>query len=216
MHELRQYDMTVLYVEDEDFTREEVLQFLKRRVRAVFPARDGKEGLALYRDRRPDLVITDIRMPCLDGLQMARQVREQDGDALIIVTTAHSDAGYMLDAIDIGVDQYVLKPVNLEKLAAAMEKCARIVEFRRAETAHRRERERLIGELQEALSRVKQLSGFLPICASCKKIRDDRGYWQQIEAYIRDHSEAESSHAICPDCARRIYPQYYHPESGQE
>jgi len=71
------------------------------------------------------------------------------------------------------------------------------------------ERERLIGELQDALSRVRILSGFLPICANCKKIRDDKGYWQQIEAYIRDHSEAEFSHGICPDCARKLYPEFH-------
>jgi PAS domain S-box-containing protein len=71
------------------------------------------------------------------------------------------------------------------------------------------ERERLIGELQSALGKVRQLSGFLPICASCKKIRDDKGYWQQIEAYIRDHSEAEFSHSLCPDCARRLYPDLH-------
>ena len=69
-----------------------------------------------------------------------------------------------------------------------------------------KEREGLIAELKDALSRVKQLSGLLPICASCKKIRDDGGYWNQIEAYIRDHSEADFSHGICPDCARRLYP----------
>ena len=67
-------------------------------------------------------------------------------------------------------------------------------------------REELIAELQEALSRVMLLSGLLPICAACKKIRDDQGYWQQIEGYIRDHSEAEFSHGICPDCRKELYP----------
>lgn len=65
-----------------------------------------------------------------------------------------------------------------------------------------KEKEVLIHKLQETLSQVKQLSGFLPICAACKKIHDDEGYWNQIEAYIRDHSEVQFSHSICPDCAR--------------
>ncbi|MCP4683002.1 MAG: PAS domain S-box protein, partial [Desulfobacterales bacterium] len=69
------------------------------------------------------------------------------------------------------------------------------------------EREKLIEELKEALATVNQLSGMLPICSSCKKIRDDTGYWNQIEAYIRDHSEAEFSHGICPECAMRLYPE---------
>jgi hypothetical protein len=70
------------------------------------------------------------------------------------------------------------------------------------------EREKLIQELQKALAEVKKLSGFLPICASCKKIRDDKGYWNQIEEYIRTHSEAEFSHGLCPDCTRKLYPDF--------
>lgn len=69
------------------------------------------------------------------------------------------------------------------------------------------EKERLIGELQQALAEVKKLSGLLPICASCKRIRDDQGYWQQIEGYISEHSEADFSHGICPKCAKELYPE---------
>jgi PAS domain S-box-containing protein len=68
-------------------------------------------------------------------------------------------------------------------------------------------REKVIRDLQTALAQVRTLSGLLPICASCKKIRDDRGYWTQIEMYIRDHSEAEFSHGVCPDCSKRLYPE---------
>ena len=71
------------------------------------------------------------------------------------------------------------------------------------------ERERLIEELKEALESVKTLKGLLPICASCKRIRDDTGYWNQIEAYVRDHTDAEFSHALCPDCAVKLYPKYF-------
>jgi len=71
------------------------------------------------------------------------------------------------------------------------------------------EQKRLIAELQEALANIKTLKGLLPICSSCKKVRDDKGYWSQIEAYVSDHSEAEFSHGICPDCAQRLYPEYY-------
>ncbi len=70
------------------------------------------------------------------------------------------------------------------------------------------EREKLIGELQEAMAQVKVLRGILPICANCKKIRDDQGYWKQVETYIRDHSEADFSHSICPECAKILYPEF--------
>lgn len=80
-----------------------------------------------------------------------------------------------------------------------------IVDISRRKTVEN-ERELLISELKSALDTVKQLGGFLPICANCKKIRDDSGYWNQIELYIRDHSEAEFSHSICPDCVKILYP----------
>lgn len=74
--------------------------------------------------------------------------------------------------------------------------------------AAEKEKEKLIKELQTALSEVKTLSGLLPICASCKKIRDDKGYWMQIESYISEHSKAEFSHGICPECAEKLYPDF--------
>lgn len=78
-----------------------------------------------------------------------------------------------------------------------------ITDLRRSEE----ERERLIDELTTALSNVKQLSGLLPICSSCKKIRNDKGYWEQLEGYIKERSEANFSHSICPECAIRLYPE---------
>jgi hypothetical protein len=69
-------------------------------------------------------------------------------------------------------------------------------------------REMAIRDREKALEEVKILRGFLPICASCKKIRDDKGYWTQMEAYIRDHSEAEFSHGICPECVKKLYPEF--------
>jgi len=85
-----------------------------------------------------------------------------------------------------------------------------VVERKRAE----QDKEKVIVQLRRALAEVKKLSGLLPICASCKKIRDDKGYWQQIEAYIRDHSEAEFSHGICPECAKKLYPDFFDEETG--
>lgn len=76
-------------------------------------------------------------------------------------------------------------------------------------------REKLILEIQDALAKIRTLKGMLPICASCKRIRDDAGYWNQIEAYVRDHSEAEFSHGICPDCAKKMYPKYFVEEKSE-
>jgi hypothetical protein len=85
------------------------------------------------------------------------------------------------------------------------------INFRYLEEITRRREELVLvnQKLEKALSEVKELSGLLPICSSCKKIRDDQGYWSQLEMYIKDHSKAEFSHGLCPDCAERLYPDYY-------
>jgi len=213
MNGQEKHDISVLYVEDEPATREEVVEILQRRVREVFTARDGSEGLALFRERAPDLVVTDIRMPVMDGLRMARTIREENKGALIIVTTAHSDTPYMLEAIAISVDQYVVKPVSVEKLAGALDKCAEIIEYRRAHKRYLAERENLIADLQKALAEVRTLQGLLPICMSCKKIRDDKGAWTQMEVYISEHTDAEFSHGMCNECAKKLYPKYFKEKS---
>ncbi|MCX6226524.1 MAG: PAS domain-containing protein, partial [Bacteroidia bacterium] len=71
------------------------------------------------------------------------------------------------------------------------------------------ERERLILELNQALSEIKTLSGLIPICSSCKKIRNDEGYWEQVEVYVGKHSDAQFSHGICPECMKKLYPEFY-------
>ena len=196
---------TGLYVEDEQAAREEVLVFLRRRAREILVAANGEEGLALFREKRPELVITDIRMPVLDGLGMAKAIKALDPDVKIIITSAHGDTPSLLAAIDSDVDAYVMKPLETGKLLAAMTKCAEVIEYRRTALRHREEQQKSLEQLQAALAKVKLLSGFIPICASCKKIRNDAGFWQQIEVYIRDHSEAEFSHGLCPDCVKQFF-----------
>jgi len=75
-----------------------------------------------------------------------------------------------------------------------------------ARRAAEAERDRLIDELQQALSEIKTLSGIIPICSGCKKIRDDSGYWHGVEAYVAEHTDADFSHGICPECVARLYP----------
>jgi PAS domain S-box-containing protein len=98
--------------------------------------------------------------------------------------------------------------ININGLPCMLSSIADITDRKLQEV----ERERLIEELQKALSEVRTLSGLLPICASCKKIRDDSGYWNQIETYISKHSSAEFSHGICPECVRKLYPELFKEE----
>lgn len=202
-------DVAVLYVEDEAVTRQALSPPLERRVRELLTAENGEAGLALFRERRPDIVITDIKMPVMNGLAMIRGIRALAAATPVVVTTAYGDINYLIESIEIGVDRYVMKPVDHKKLFAALQQCAALVTAERDAKRHQEEREQLVRELQEALARVKQLSGLLPICAHCKKIRKDDGAWQQIEVYVRDHADVEFSHGICPNCLKEYYPEIW-------
>ena len=198
--------LTILYVEDDDITRTELAQILKRRFGKVLVAENGSIGLDLFRRFAPDLVVTDIRMPIMDGLRMAQTIKEITPEIRVIVTTAHNDTSYLLDAITAGIDHYVLKPIEISTFIKAIEKCSQDILARKAQEQHQLEREKLITGLQTALEEIKTLQGILPICMHCKDIRNDEGYWEQVEAYVNRHTGVDFSHSICPSCLKRHYP----------
>ncbi|WP_295578002.1 EAL domain-containing protein [uncultured Lamprocystis sp.] len=150
--------LSVLYVEDEDEIREELAVFLRRRVATVHLAAHGQAGLDAFTQYQPDLVITDIRMPVMNGLEMAERIRAVNPAIPIIITTAFEETSYFKKAIDIGVDKYVTKPLNLDILAAALDKCARLI---RAEAALREvdERYRLLFQLSQIAISVAANNG---------------------------------------------------------
>ncbi|UCZ55738.1 response regulator [Desulfurispirillum indicum] len=125
--------LTVLYVEDEPGVRENIAKFLQRRFKKVYVAEDGRAGLKLFREHKPHMVISDVRMPVMDGLQMSREIRRLQPDAHIILTTAHSETDLMIQAIDIGVSQFVLKPISREKLLESIGRTMRDVLLREKE-----------------------------------------------------------------------------------
>jgi response regulator RpfG family c-di-GMP phosphodiesterase len=113
-----------------------------------------------------------------------------------------TSSGEQAQGLDDGADGYIARPVSNRELTARINAMVRIM------TAER-ERDHLIGELRQALSKIKQLSGLLPICMHCKKIRDSKGYWNQLEAYIQENTDAEFSHSICRQCAQKHYPDLH-------
>jgi signal transduction histidine kinase len=146
---------TVLYVEDDEVTRALLARFLRRRVACVVEASNGSEGVACFRAARPDLVVTDVEMPAMDGLTMAEEIRRLDPAVPIIVTTAFEQTAYLRRSIDAGVDKFVTKPVDVEKLEAALATCARRL---RAEALLARERER---ELSTREAQKREALGLL-------------------------------------------------------
>lgn len=146
---------------------------------------------------KPDLVLMDIKLQgAMDGVEAARRIA-RDYDAPVIILTAHADDGTVGRAVAAEPYSYLLKPVDGTEL---------LIAIRMALYKHQidREKEALTKELKRALEQVKRLSGILPICCVCKRIRDDAGYWSRVESYIRDHSEAEFTHGYCPECQERV------------
>lgn len=114
----------ILYVEDDNTHREQLKIFLKRRVGKLYIASNGEEGLISFKSHRPDIVISDLKMPIMDGLEMSRKIREIDSKCAIIITTAFSDVETILNAVDLRIDKYVLKPINTDELMETVQKSA--------------------------------------------------------------------------------------------
>jgi len=141
-----------------------------------------------------------------NGLATLSLLLPEAGNLPVIVLTGLSDQDMGAQAVYNGAQDYLIKG----EISSGLLVRAILYAIERKKMGN--EKEKLLQELKEALANVKLLSGFLPICSSCKKIRDDKGYWQQIEAYISEHSDTRFSHGLCNKCAKRLYPEYYKGE----
>ncbi len=203
----------VLVVDDASEDRETCRRFLEKcKLHDYFleEAETIMEGLNICRKSPPDCVLLDYRLPDGNGLEFLEQISGGAGvvSLPVVMMTGAGNEEIAVQAMKQGAMDYVVKGRVKDDdfcrvVQAAMEKAFLIQTIRRQQE----EKDQLIKQLQEALDQVKTLKGIVPICACCKKIRDDRGYWQQVETYIQNHSDAEFSHGVCPDCLRKYYPE---------
>ena len=151
----------------------------------------------------PKLAILDWMMPGMDGVEVCRKIRETNlsDPAYLIILTVRDETEDIVKGLKAGANDYIVKPYNVEELQVRVGVGCRVVEMQTAMAGQ-------IKELQAALAQIKTLRGLLPICMYCKKIRDDKQYWQKVEGYISEHTEAQFSHGVCPDC----YKQHMQPE----
>ena len=186
---------TILVADDTPSNLELVNEILGQDYELII-AVNGAEALDLAWGETPDLILLDVMMPELDGLEVCRRLKAEARTAGIpvIFLTALSDGEALLQGFQAGGSDYVGKPFNPEELRV------RVATHLALKQAMDRERA-LRMELEAALAQVKQLSGLLPICSWCKKIRDERGEWNQLEAYLSTRSEVDFTHGVCPDCA---------------
>jgi response regulator NasT len=184
------YPLRIIVADDEPDMRDYFRRILPRLGHQVVAAAgDGLELIEQCRKLSPDLVITDIHMPGIDGIAAAGLIYSERPVPVILVSAYH-DASLIERAEADHILGYLVKPTKQADLEPAIAIAVR--------------RFAQVRQLQEALARVNQLHGLLPMCSYCKKIRDDHNYWQQVETYIANHSDARFSHGICPDCYERV------------
>jgi PleD family two-component response regulator len=192
---------TILAVDDTRASLKQLSDILMADGYQVRAVDSGELALASVVLDPPELILLDILMPGINGFDVLRwlKAREQSRDIPIVFLSALNETAQRVEGLKLGAVDFISKPFQPEELLARVQTH---LELRRL----RVRLEKQADELREALAKVKLLGGLLPICANCKKIRDDTGYWNQIEVYIRDHSEAVFSHGICPECTKVLYP----------
>ena len=197
--------LRVLIVEDDFLVGEMVRGLLEDlSYNVVGTGGDGHEALDLTLKLHPDVVLMDIEMPRLDGIEATRRILDQCPTPVVILS-AYETPELVQRATEAGVGAYLVKPPKIRELeraiGIAIARFNDIVALRRLQA----ELEASNIALQEALEQVKTLSSLLPICASCKKIRDDEPYLQDVEAYLKDHPGVEHQ-GLCQECAARLSP----------
>lgn len=202
----------------------------------VLSAESGELALAAVAAQPPELVLLDIRMPGMDGFEVYRRLkaRAESRDIPVIFLSAITEMVRRVEGLKLGAVDFISKPFQIEELLARVQTQLELRRLRvqleqqaaglqrandqlQNEMAERTRTEQALREknaaLSAALAKVKLLGGLLPICSGCKRIRDDQGYWSQVDSYVQEHSEATFTHGLCPDCIKKLYPELEKPPS---
>ena len=176
----------------------------------VRPALSGRIALEAARREIPDLILLDILMPDMNGYEVCEALKRDARlkDVPVIFISALGDVADKVKGFSAGGVDYISKPFQTEELLARVETH---LTLRNLQKDFEKKNTRLLElneRLQQALDEIKTLKGILPICGHCKKIRDANNSWQTMEDYVSDHSEARFSHSVCPECAKKYYPDY--------
>ncbi len=168
-------------------------------------ALSGNEALQLTLEHEFALALIDVQMPDMDGfetVELMRNVAITKYLPVIFVSAIYSDDFYKIKGVEAGAVDFITKPIVPKVLLGKVKIFLELY-------SQKLQLEKTVSELEKALSEIKTLSGLIPICSSCKKIRDDSGFWTNVEHYIAARSDVDFSHAICPDCMKKEYPKIY-------
>lgn len=189
----------------------------------IIRALSGNDALGLALEHDFALVLLDVQMPDIDGFETAELMRgceKTKNVPIIFVTAISNEDEHVFKGYESGAVDYLYKPITPFILQSKVRAFCELDKQRSIVRKQLIEIEKKNKELQKQLDEIKVLRGLLPICANCKKIRDDNGYWEIFENYIRNNSEADFSHSICPACIKELYPQiadkYEEQHGGKE
>jgi two-component system, response regulator PdtaR len=201
------YQAKVLIAED-NFLVGEMIQGVAEDAgcRVVGRAMNGREAVEMTTELHPDVILMDIKMPDLDGIEAAEIIQDRCPTPIVILT-AYDTPEMLEEAGAVGVGAFLAKPPKVRELSQAIviakARFGDLLRLRRAnDVLQTRTR-----ELEGALAKIKTLRGLIPICASCKKIRSDKGHWQQLEEFLTEHSEADFTHGLCTECLKEMEMQ---------
>ncbi len=188
--------MTILVADDHELNRKLLNSVLSAEGYQVREARDGGEALDFLKQAsEPTVALLDWQMPVFTGIDVCREARKSPNANLLflVIVTVRDSAKDIVAGLQAGANDYVTKPFDNAELLARVRIGVEMLKLQ--ESLVRRVR-----ELEDALAQIKQLHGLLPICAYCKKIRNDKNYWEQVENYISERADVRFSHGICPEC----------------
>lgn len=190
----------LLVADDEPIDLKVITSALKDKYE-VLSAHSGQEAIDLTKKHMPDMIVLDVLMPDLDGYEVCMTLKNdiRFADIPIVFVTAVNSKEGELRGLKLGGIDYICKPINFALLHMRIKNQLALKEQRDL-IARQKE------ELEATLARIKQLEGIIPICMYCKNIRNDNEDWKRVEVYLSEHSNAQLSHGICPDCMKEHFP----------
>ena len=197
--------MKILIDEDNAISRRILQATLAAAGHEVIVTTNGEAAWEILEKKEsPSLAILDWMMPKMDGLEVCRRAQQLPtaNPVYIILLTAKDQKADVVRGLEAGANDFMHKPFNSDELRARVRVGETVVTLRQNLAAR-------VEELEEALAQVKLLQGILPICSYCKAIRDDHNYWQQLDVYVTEHSEAQFSHSICPTCYESVIKKQF-------
>lgn len=213
----------ILVVEDEKLSRIALSNILEKEFTVIL-AKNGKQAIDIAKENSSiDLIILDVIMEGIDGFETCEIFKNnaKTKDFPIIFISSLSDTEDKVKGFQVGGVDFITKPFQPTEILARVKTHLSITKLQKElesknkdlleEIEERKQIEKELGksveDLRKALMEVKTLQGFIPICANCKSVRNDKGYWEKIESYISDRANVDFSHSLCPTCAKKLYPE---------